>query len=204
MAAGKRNGERCACHLLRWEPAAASPGGSALPPAPAPAAPEAPWVHPFGAQPLHTVGKFLPQQGEMWGGLQRGACLGLWLGSRAAQLPLTLWAQRGWRCPRLLGGCSLLGRLGLGFWLFCHQFGQKGCKHPQNVCAPSSRSWEVASGCAHGGFAAHSPESRLPRETAGLSAQFISFSAGEGARGGHPQPLPVLGACFSLPSAPAA
>lgn len=47
MAAGKRSGECCACHLLRWEPAAASPGGSALPPAPAPAAPEAP--RPSGA-----------------------------------------------------------------------------------------------------------------------------------------------------------
>lgn len=110
MAAGKRSGECCACHLLRWEPAAASPGGSALPPAPAPAAPEAP--RPSGA-PVWAAASAprgeipSPARGDA-GRSPKRSVVGV-----VAGFPRTLWAQRGWHCIRLLGGCSLLGRLGL-------------------------------------------------------------------------------------------
>lgn len=173
MAAGKRNGECCACHLLRWEPAAASPGGSALPPAPAPAAPEAP--RPSGAPVLGCSlctprGNSFPSKGRcgavskeerVWGCVWVPVQLAAWLSSPSPSGHTGAVGVLGcWRAAASWGGSGwLLGDLP-SVW-------PKGCKHPQNVCAPCA-GWEVASGCAHGGFAARSPESWLPRETAGL------------------------------------
>lgn len=136
MAAGKRNRKCCACHLLRLDRGtagarAASPGISArrgtggaprhrllqpprllgcahLGPAPSSA--------PRGETPSparRDVGRS-PKRSVLVRELAAGLCLGSRAACCVAKLPRAPRGRQGSRCPRLLGGCSLLRRLGLG------------------------------------------------------------------------------------------